>query len=109
MSIAKKWSHYTRENINRVPNVIGYYEIAHVNKEKRVQKILYQGEGILKNRLLAHLSDGKRPEEIVVAANAFRFEITNSKEISVRKQNILLKDHHKKHGKLPKFNKRSKN
>jgi len=109
MAIVKKWSHYTKENIKCVPNVVGVYELAFINTKEKTKKTLYHGEGLLRNRLLAHFPDGKRPEEIVVGANAFRFEIVKNKKTSLKRQNQHLEDHLDEHGKLPPFNKRSKN
>lgn len=107
MAIAKKWSDYTKENLKTIPDeYIGSYEIGH----HATNTILYIGEGKIKNRLLAHFPDGKRPEEIVVGADVFRYETTNTKAQAVLQQNHHLADFKAKNNqKLPKYNQRSKN
>lgn len=107
MPIAKKWSSYTKENIKAIDkDLIGTYEIGNSKKNT----ILYIGEGQIRARLLAHFPDGKRPEEIVVGADVFRFEITDTKH-----QAVLQQNHHlsvfkgNNQDKLPKYNQRSKN
>lgn len=107
MAISKKWSSYIKVSIkNLSPELIGVYEIAH----RENNTILYIGEGKIRDRLLAHFPDGKRPEEIVVGANVFRFEITVNKIEAIRLQNYHLADFKlKNNGKTPKYNKRSFN
>lgn len=106
MAIRKKWSYYSKENIKKIPSwYIGTYEIGHQSSNK----ILYIGEGKLRARLLAHFPDGRRNEETVVGADAFRFLITNQKHIAVQNQNQHLRSFNEKYKKLPKFNSKSKN
>lgn len=102
MAIQKKWSHYSKANVKKIPNeLVGYYEIANTN----TKEILYMGEGILRTRLLAHLPDGKRNEETVVGGNGFRYIIL-TKEAAFNMQNLQLKKYLKKYGKKPSFNQR---
>lgn len=107
MAISKKWSSYSKLVIKKIsPELIGVYEIAH--RENNI--ILYIGEGKIRDRLLAHFPDGKRPEEIVVGANVFRFEITNNKKQAVNLQNEHIADFKLKNkGNTPKYNQRSFN
>jgi hypothetical protein len=102
MSISKKWSRYTKDSIVMKSNCFAVYELAH----KETGEILYIGEGRLKNRLLAHFPDQKRPEEIVVGANSYRYELTGSKLRCEQRERALLKEYVKKHGKYPKYNSR---
>ena len=72
MAIAKRWTKYTKENIKKVADIIGVYELGNL----KTGKMLYMGEGKLRSRLLAHLPEGTRHEEIKVGADVFRYEIT---------------------------------
>ena len=102
MSIQKKWSHYTKENVKKEPDNFGVYQLS--NKE---QGILYIGEGHIRTRLLAHFPNASEP---VVGASLYRYELTGSKKRCVQRQNSLLIDYRNSHNKKnPPFNSRSKN
>ena len=102
MAIAKKWSHYTKANLENVPDNFGVYEIGHIASGE----VLYIGEGHVKSRLLAHLPDGQRTHENVVGADGFRYELTGGKEKAVQREKALLKEFLAKYGRLPKYNQR---
>jgi hypothetical protein len=102
MGINKKWSDYKKEGISQEENFFAAYELA--NKDK---KIVYIGEGQLKTRLLAHMSNGSEP---VVGTSYYRYELTGSKQKCISRQNALLKDFmDNNNGELPSFNTKRKN
>jgi len=105
MPISKKWSYYTKDNVNREDDYFGVYEIGHIESGE----VLYMGEGRVRSRLLAHLPDGTRYHENVVGANGYRCEYTGSKERAIQRQNALLRDFMNDYGELPKFNQRRRN
>lgn len=102
MSIAKKWSYYSKENVLTEPDNFGVYEIGH----KETGEVLYIGEGHIRTRLLAHVPDGRRNHESVVGADGYRFELTGSKEKAKQRERALLKEFKERYGVLPKFNQR---
>ena len=90
--IFKPWTRFTKQNVQKVPDVYGVYEIANAAKGT-----IYIGSGKLRSRLLAHFKD-------IVGASYFRFEKTGSLERARQKERALLWEYYYKHGKLPKFN-----
>ena len=102
MSISKKWSHYTKENLQMEPDNFGVYEIGHI----ATGEVLYIGEGHIRSRLLAHLPDGTRAHENVVGADGYRYELTGRKETAIQRERALLNEFRKKYGRLPKYNQR---
>ena len=109
MSIAKKWTEYTKENVKSEPDIFGVYEIAHYTTWAKTREVLYIGEGRMRDRLLAHIPDGSRTHENVVGGDVYRYEETGSKLRAVQRQNALLRDYKKEFGKLPKYNQRHRN
>ncbi len=102
MSIQKRFSVYTKENVKLEPDNFGVYQIANSNKE-----ILYIGEGHVKTRLLSHFPNSSDP---VVGSSLYRYELTGSKQRCVNRQNALLKEYRdSNNGKNPPFNTKSKN
>jgi len=96
MSITKKWSRYTKDNIRTIPSVYGVYELSDGSKHT-----VYIGEGNLHDRLLAHFAAGSDPTP---GTSYFRYVTTGSKQRAVQRQNALLSEFMKKHGRLPKYN-----
>ena len=96
MVIAKRWSNFGKENVRKVPNVYGVYELANGAKD-----VIYIGEGKLRDRLLAHFAGGSDP---IPGASYFRYETTGSKNRCVQRQNALLAEYERKYGRLPRFN-----
>ena len=103
MPLSKKWSYYSKENINFLPNRYAIYEIGNIDSGE----VLYIGEGLLYDRLKAHLPDGTRTHENVVGANGFRFELTGSKVRARQRQNAELAKFERAYLRRPKFNQRS--
>jgi len=90
-----QWIPFTKENVRKVPDVYGVYELANTNKE-----IIYIGCGKLRSRLLAHFKD-------IVGVAYFRYEKTGSQERAKQRERMLLRKYLSTHeGKLPKFNER---
>ena len=98
MPITKKWSNYKKKHIEEVDNVYAVYELADGSKE-----VIYIGEGKLRERLLAHITDGSDP---IPTTSHFRFETTGSKTRCVQRQNYLLNEFEQRYGRLPKYNQR---
>ena len=96
MPIAKKWSKYTKDDIRTIPSVYGVYELADGSR-----RTVYIGEGNLHNRLMAHFTTGSDPTPGI---SYFRYVTTGSKQRAVQRQNVLLSEFMKKHGRLPKYN-----
>lgn len=101
MPINKKWSTYSKDNVkaNATDN-LGAYEIGNS------LEVLYIGEGQVKTRLLHHFPNAREP---VVGGSGYRVQYTGTKAKAVKLQNELLAEFKKKHGRLPRFNERSKN
>jgi len=66
--IFMRWIPFTKENVQKVPDVYGVYELANANKE-----IICIDCGKLRSRLLSHFKD-------TVEATYFRYEKTGSQE-----------------------------
>jgi excinuclease UvrABC nuclease subunit len=96
MPIAKKWSRYTKDNIRTIPGVYGAYELSDGSKH-----VVYIGEGNLQDRLLAHFAASSDPTPGI---SYFRYVTTGSKQRAVQRQNALLSEFMKKHGRLPRYN-----
>ena len=102
MSIAKKWSHYTKTNVLTEPDNYGVYEIGHIDSGE----VLYIGEGHVMTRLKAHLPDGRRNHETVVGGDGYRYELTGSKDRAMQRERALLAEFKRRYGRLPKYNQR---
>jgi len=91
------WYDYNTEAVNKnaSPN-IGVYEVG-----DSLKNTVYYGEGGIKERLLYHLDKKELP-----LGRYFRFEVTNSKERAVQRQNALLEDYKKIYKKYPMYNER---
>ncbi len=101
MPINKKWSPYTKDHVKEnTSDNYGVYEIGNATE------VLYIGEGHVRTRLLSHFSDASEP---VVGASGYRVEYTGSKARAVQRQNALLAEFMRRHGRLPRFNQRSRN
>jgi len=82
-------------NTNASPN-IGVYEV-----DDMLMETVYYGEGNIRERLLYHLQNREFPK-----GYWFRFEETNSKQRAVQRQNALLEEYKRRHGKYPMYNER---
>ena len=88
MSITKKWSRYTKDNIRTIPRVYGVYELSDGSK-----RAVYIGEGNLHDRLLAHFAAGSDPTPGI---SYFKYVTTGSKQRAVHRQDALLSEFMKK-------------
>ena len=96
MPIKKRWPSYRKERVKKSSDVYAVYELADGSKD-----VIYIGEGELRNRLLAHVTNGFAP---IPGTSYFRYEITGSKTLCVQRQNALLEEYFRVHGHLPKYN-----
>jgi len=96
MPIKKKWSNFRKEHVKKTPDVYGVYELA-----DRSNDVIYIGEGRLRDRLLAHVTNGSDP---IPGTSYFRYETTGSKIRCEQRQNALLEEYFRVHGHLPKYN-----
>ncbi|AIF68917.1 hypothetical protein PAP_02435 [Palaeococcus pacificus DY20341] len=98
-TIAKGWFKFTKEDIFReAVNLYGVYELISGNGE-----ILYVGVGNLRDELLTHLPSGSDP---IMGASYFRYEVTENIDEAEKRQKALLDGYSKKHGELPRFNRK---
>lgn len=96
MPIVKRWSSFRKERVKEISNVCGVYEMAGRSKD-----VIYIGEGKLRDRLLAHVTNGSDP---IPGASYFRYETTGSKTRCEQRQNALLAEYKRVYGLLPRFN-----
>ena len=94
--IFRPWVRCTKQNVQKVPDVYGVYEIANAT-----QDTIYIGSGKLRSRLLAHFPRAIDP---IVGASYFRYEKTGSLDRARQKERALLRAYYYKHEKLPRFN-----
>lgn len=97
MPISKRFSSYTKENVNLETDNFGVYELANENNE-----VIYIGEGQVKTRLMAHFPTGQHP---IKGATKYRVEYTGSKLRCEQRERALLKEFEKANGRLPRWNK----
>ena len=98
MPLRKKTRPYTKENVSKVPNQYGVYEILDTKGNIR-----YIGHGSLRDRLNTHFIGDSNP---VPGASKFRFETTGSKTRAEQRERAELMKHVKSKGKLPSSNKK---
>lgn len=101
MPLGKKWSSYTKDSVGRERDNYGVYELGDTNGA-----VHYIGEGAVKTRLLVHFAGGSDP---CPGTKYYRCEYTGSKSSAVSRQNALLAVYKRTHGKLPRYNQRSRN
>jgi len=98
MPPAIKWSKFTCENLSKVDTVYGVYELGDNSKN-----IIYIGQGILRDRLLAHkISD----EPCFKKAKYYRFEKIGGKERAEQRERAEMNIYESEYGELPECNKR---
>ena len=100
MPLEKKWSEFTKERVSWEDDHYGVYELANRNGD-----VLYIGEGRVRSRLLSHFPQGSDP---IPGVSYYRVEYTRSKDRCVSRQNALLAEYKRRHGKLPKYNQKSR-
>ena len=99
MPLAVKWSSFTKDDVARHGDQYGVYELGDFDD------IFYIGEGLLNRQLMSHFSTGGAPTPGV---SSYRVETTQSKERAVQRQNAELRDYERRHGRLPKYNQKSR-
>ena len=99
MPLAIRRSAYNKDDVDRHGNQYGVYELGDYDD------ILYIGEGHVNDRLISHFSDGDEPTPGV---SSYRVEYTQSKERAEQRQNAELRDYERQHGRLPKYNQKSR-
>ena len=98
MSIAKRWSSFNWAKLDDVPDVYGVFEL-----RDSTGNIIYIGEGRIQDELQIYKRSN---DSCKMQARKFRFEKTGSKERAEQRERGLLNKYKKKHGRLPRCNKR---
>lgn len=91
-----QWWTYTKTVVDYDPDKLGVYELA--DKDKNT---VYYGSGKLKIRLLGHLNKKECP-----LARYYRFELFDTVAKCRAREEQLLEDYKRIHGKLPMYNER---
>ena len=99
--ISKRWTRFTLENVQRLPNRRGAYELANAAK-----RVIYQGgsdaiSGV-RGRLLSHLRNNE-----YTAARYFRVEHASLLTSGIGLEASHAAKFQKKHGRKPRYTKRS--
>lgn len=99
MPLAIKWSKFTYQNLDRVDWIYGVYELG-----DRYKEIIYIGQGILRDRLLAHL---RSEDPCFKKARYFRVEKTGGKFRAKQRERTELNKYADNHDDyLPECNRR---
>lgn len=101
MSIQKRWSRLTSENVAEVPEVSGVYELGN-----RLRNVIYIGRAgggnTLRGRLRQHCSPSEPKWCIRTKAYYFRYEETRA---HISRERELLDEYRSSHGgRLPECN-----
>jgi len=99
MPIRKRWSDFTKTKINSVPEKPGVYELGDAKGEVVDIGSGDSAEGI-KARLLAKKE--KRPSTV----KKFRYKVTPPRQDPLKEEQKLGENFERKHGKLPRLQKR---
>ena len=97
MPLSRRWSDFTKDNVNRETDNYGVYELGNVTG------VIYIGEGHVRSRLMSHFPDGSDP---IVGASLYRVEYTGGKDKATQRQNAELGAYKRVHGNYPRFNRR---
>ena len=102
MPLAIRWSAFTKEKVRRESDNYGVYELGNY------RDILYIGEGHVKTRLMSHFSHmpGVSSYRVEYSSGIYGWFPPLAKWSAKRRQNEELNSYHRKHGKLPRYNKR---
>lgn len=101
MPIRKKWSEFTPENVSKLSNERGSYELA--NRQKRIVDIGgSDGKGGVRSRLQQRLRDGKPP-----TAKYFRTEEAGLFSSGISSEASHSKKYQEQHGRKPRYTQRS--
>lgn len=99
MPLLVKWSAFNKNNVLAETNSYGIYEIGDSNG-----KIMYIGEGRLRDRLNSHFVGGDDP---IGRSAKYRKEVVGSKQRVEERERVELRAYARKHGgSLPPFNNR---
>lgn len=102
MPIKKKWTKFTLDNVKKMPNKRGAYELANATK-----RIIDQGgsdspiSGV-RGRLISHLGENKYP-----TAKYFRCEFIDLFGSGITLEASHSKKFQEQHGRKPRYTKRS--
>ncbi len=91
-----KWWSYTKSIVSIDPDKLGVYEL-----EDYLHNTVYYGSGKIKTRLVDHLNKKECP-----MAKNYRFELFNTEAECRAREEQLLEDYKRIHGKLPMYNER---
>jgi hypothetical protein len=100
--IQKKWTRFTRENVKKLPNWRGAYELANAFKIVIDQGGSDSPISGIRGRLLSHLATGKYP-----TARYFRVEFVGFLNSGIGLEASHAKRFHDKYGRKPKYTERS--
>lgn len=98
MPIEKKWSHFTKDNVDREGDNYGVYELGDTDGY-----VIYIGQGRLYTRLISHFIGASHT---IPGTKYYRVEYRNSKESAEQGERRLLREHERNWDTLPKYNKR---
>ncbi|MEA3558795.1 MAG: hypothetical protein U9R75_06020 [Candidatus Thermoplasmatota archaeon] len=88
---------FVAKNVEKVEDSWGIYKLA-----DGLKKVVFIGRGNIGTHLPKHLPDGTSPADDV---EYFSFEYYDSGEEAYEAYEDMLKDHYKKFGKYPRYNK----
>jgi len=91
-----RWWTYAKNIVAHDPDKLGVYELADKDKET-----VYYGSGKIKTRLLDHINKKECP-----LARYYRLELLGTEAKCRNREEELLKEYKRVHGKLPTYNER---
>ena len=91
-----KWWIYRKGLVKYDPDKLGVYELADESKNT-----VYYGSGKIKTRLLDHINKKECP-----LARNYRYELFNTEKECREREEELLEEYKRIHGKLPTYNER---
>lgn len=102
-TILKFTKKFTKENVETLLWSVGVYKLVRKDAPVEKDRTLYIGKGKLRDRLLAHFTDGSDP---IPGASHFEYIILGSESLSDKMESNLLFEYKQKYGCLPKYNER---
>lgn len=94
MPLAKRWSVFDYEHIDREYDTYGCYELGDADGE-----IVYIGQGRVRQRLMAHFGDRKKRRVAL-----YRCTYCRSKRRAIQMERVELQQHAYLYGELPLYN-----
>ena len=98
MPLPVKWSKFTAEDLDRVDEVYGVYELGDKNKN-----VIYIGQGILRDRLFAHKTSDKPCSK---KTQYYRFQKAGSKQRAEQRERAEMNKFERQYDVLPECNER---